>query len=440
MSRAGGIWKVRRDVSATDIIAADERLTWGRTIGFGMQHVIAMFGATVLIPIFMKFPPQTALFFSGIGTLLFLLVVKNQIPSYLGSSAAFVGPALAAQADGGYPVALGGIVVAGLLFFLIGLLVDRRGTGFIELLMPPIVTGSIVAVIGLNLAPIAAQQIGLLPGEGQNGESALLGFVTLVAILLISVVFKGFIGRLSIFLGVAIGYLFAVIIGAVEFTGVGDAAWLGLPEFQLPSFDGRAILLMIPAVLVLIAENTGHVKAVGTMTERDLDPLLGRAFMGDGLSTAIAGTFGGAGTTTYAENIGVMAATKVYSTAAYFVAGITAVLIGLVPKFSALITTIPSGVLGGASTALFGLIAILGARIWVEGRVDFRDPVNLFTASVAVIAGAGNYTLVAGDFEFSGIAIGSFGAIIIYQVLKAIRGHGGAVDAPRSTEERRIQP
>ncbi|CAN5747060.1 hypothetical protein BH18ACT15_BH18ACT15_05100 [soil metagenome] len=243
MSRAGGMWKVRRDVAATDIIAADERLTWGRTIGFGMQHVIAMFGATVLIPIFMKFPPQTALFFSGIGTILFLLVVKNQIPSYLGSSAAFVGPALAAQADGGYPVALGGIVVAGLLLFLIGLLVDRRGTGLIELLMPPIVTGSIVAVIGLNLAPIAAQQIGLLPGAGQDGESALLGFVTLAAILLISVVFKGFIGRLSIFLGVAVGYVFAVVVGAVEFAGVGDAAWLGLPDFQLPSFSGRAILL-----------------------------------------------------------------------------------------------------------------------------------------------------------------------------------------------------
>jgi uracil-xanthine permease len=349
--------------------------------------------------------------FSGIGTLVFLVVVRNRVPSYLGSSFAFIAPVIAAQAKGGIAVALGGIVAAGFALFLVGLLVDRFGSRLLETLMPPVVTGAIVALIGLNLAPVAKDSFTKEPR---------VALVTLAAILVIGIAVRGFLGRLSIFLGVLVGYLFAVTLGGVDMSPIGKAAWFGLPQFHLPSFDLRAILLIVPVVVVLIAENTGHVKAVAAMTGRNLDDSLGRAYMGDGLATMIAGFAGGSGTTTYAENIGVMAATRVYSTAAYLVAALTAVLLGLCPKFGALIGTIPAGVLGGATTLLYGMIAVLGARIWVEAKVDFRDPVNLITAAIAIIVGAANYTLRVGDYEFNGIALGSFGAILIYAALRQL--------------------
>jgi xanthine/uracil permease len=203
---------------------------------------------------------------------------------------------------------------------------------------------------------------------------------------------------------------------------VNEADWVGFPDFTTPAFNGRAIVLIVPAVLlVLLAENAGHVKAVGAMTETNLDPVIGRSFMGDGVATSVAGLFGGSGTTTYAENIGVMGLTRVYSTAAYVIAGLFALALGLLPKFGALIGTIPVGVLGGAVTVLFGMIAVLGGRIWEEGRVDFRDPVNLTTAAVGLIVGAADYTLNWGDYEFGGIALGTLAAIGIYQVLRRIR-------------------
>jgi uracil-xanthine permease len=389
----------------------EERLSWPRTIGVGLQHVVAMFGATVLVPLLTGFPPATTILFSGIGTLVFLLMVRNRVPSYLGSSFAFIAPVVAAQSQGGIPAALGGIAAAGLVFFLAGLLVERRGFRLIEALMPPVVTGAIVALIGLNLAPVARDNFAKQPG---------VAAITLAAILIISVAVRGFLGRLSIFLGVLIGYVCAVAAGQVDRSGVLQAAWFGLPPMQLPAFDARAIVLIVPVVIVLIAENTGHVKAVAAMTGRNLDASLGRAFMGDGLATMLAGLGGGSGTTTYAENIGVMAATRVYSTAAYAVAAVTAILLGLCPRFGALVATIPPGVLGGATTLLYGMIAVLGARIWIEARVDFRDPVNLLTAAIALIVGAANYTVRAGSFEFNGIALGSFGAIAVYHLLRRL--------------------
>jgi uracil-xanthine permease len=376
-----------------------------------------MFGATVLVPLLTGFPPATTILFSGIGTLLFLAVVRNRVPSYLGSSFAFIAPVVAAQAHGGIPAALGGIAAAGLALFGIGLLVERRGFHLIEALMPPVVTGAIVALIGLNLAPVARDNFAKQPG---------IAGVTLAAILFISVAVRGFLGRMSIFLGVLIGYVCATAIGQVDRSGVAQAAWFGLPPLQFPSFDVRAIVLIVPVVVVLIAENTGHVKAVAAMTGRNLDASLGRAFMGDGLATMLAGFGGGSGTTTYAENIGVMAATRVYSTAAYAVAAITAILLGLCPRFGALVATIPAGVLGGATTLLYGMIAVLGARIWIEARVDFRDPVNLVTAAIALIVGAANYTVRLGSFEFNGIALGSFGAIATYHLLRRLGRESGA--------------
>jgi uracil-xanthine permease len=395
----------------------EERLSWPRTVGIGLQHVVAMFGATVLVPLLTGFPPATTILFSGIGTLVFLALVRNKVPSYLGSSFAFIAPVVAAQARGGIPAALGGIVAAGLLFFLVGLLVERRGSQLIERLMPPVVTGAIVALIGLNLAPVARDNFVKQP--------AVAG-ITLAGILIIGVAVRGFLGRLSIFLGVLIGYACAAALGQVDASAVSDAAWFGLPPLHLPAFDARAIVLIAPVVVVLIAENAGHVKAVAAMTGRNLDGSLGRAFMGDGVATMLAGFGGGSGTTTYAENIGVMAATRVYSSAAYAVAAVAAIMLGLCPRFGALVGTIPPGVLGGATTILYGMIAVLGARIWIEARVDFRDPVNLMTAAVALIVGAANYTLRAGSLEFNGIALGSFGAIAAYHLLRRL----GRVSSP----------
>ncbi|MEA2270683.1 MAG: hypothetical protein QOC64_3293 [Solirubrobacteraceae bacterium] len=418
-------WKLHgdgRSVGARDVVRPDERLRMPAMLGLGAQHVLAMFGSTAVVPVLTGFPVSTTLLFSGIGTLLFCLITRNRVPSYTGSSFAFIAPVIAAKADGGIPAALGGIVVAGALLFLIGLLIDRTGYRVVEFLLPPVVTGAIVALIGLNLAPVAKDQF---------SEQAGVALFTLAAILLASVGLRGLAGQLSVFLGVVAGYAFAALLGNVDWTAVSEAPWFGWPELATPVFDLRAILLIVPAVLlVLLAENAGHVKAVGAMTERNLDPLIGRSLMADGAATTLAGTFGGSGTTTYAENIGVMGLTRVYSTLAYVIAGLLAIALALLPKFGAVISAIPIGVLGGAVTVLFGMIAVLGARIWIEARVDFRDPVNLSTAAVALIVGAGNFTLTWGDYEFSGIALGTLAAIGIYQVLRALQPRPGGPDEP----------
>jgi uracil-xanthine permease len=407
------VWKVHGDgrtVAPGAVVKPNERLGMPYMLGLGGQHILAMFGATALVPVLTGFPVTTTIFWSGVGTILFNLITRNRVPSYTGSSFAFIAPVLAAKAHGGVPAALGGIMVAGVVLFLVGLLVDRAGYRIIEFLLPPVVTGSIVALIGLNLAPVA---------KSQFTEQAGIALVTLVAILIIGVAVKNFLSRLSVFLGVVVGYVFAALLGKVNWDAVHDADWVGFPDFMTPTFNGKAIVLIVPAViLVLLAENAGHVKAVATMTEQDLDPSIGRSFMGDGAATTLSGLFGGSGTTTYAENIGVMGYTRIYSTLAYLIAGVVAILLGLLPKFGAIISAIPIGVLGGAVTVLFGMIAVLGARIWVEARVNFRDPVNLVTAAVALIVGTADYTLNWGDYSFAGIALGTLAAIVIYQVLR----------------------
>ncbi|MGA4688326.1 MULTISPECIES: uracil-xanthine permease family protein [Micromonospora] len=424
-----------RQVRPGDVVAPDERLSWPRTIGVGVQHVVAMFGATFTVPLITGFPPATTLLFSGLGTLLFLLITGNRLPSYLGSSFAFIAPVLAAKTDGGIGAALGGIVVAGVALAVVGVVVQVAGSRWIDALMPPVVTGAIVMLIGLNLAPVAWDGDG--SGTGVKAQP-LIAVVTLVAILLTTVLFRGFVARLSILIGVVVGWVLAALTGNLDqqaVSGLRQAAWIGFPEFHTPSFDARAVVLVIPVILVLIAENAGHVKAVAAMTGRNLDRDMGRALLGDGVATVLAGSGGGSGTTTYAENIGVMAATRVYSTAAYWVAGGTAILLGLCPKFGALILTVPAGVLGGATTALYGLIAILGARIWIESRVDFHDPINLFTAAVAVIIGAANYTLTAGDLSFNGIALGTAAALVIYHGMRLIARLRGTTPESRQSPE-----
>ncbi|MEX3610661.1 solute carrier family 23 protein [Rothia sp. LK2588] len=407
------------------MVAPSERLTWGRTIGIGAQHVVAMFGATFLVPLITGFPPATTLFFSGLGTIIFLLITAGRVPSYLGSSFAFIAPLAAASNQYGPGGALGGIVMAGLSLFGVGLIVQVAGTGWLTKLMPPLVTGAIVALIGFNLAPSAKDNFMKAP---------ITALVTLASIVLISVIFRGMIGRLSILLGVIVGYITAVIRGEVDFAAI-NQTWekeglIGLPHFQTPEFHWSLAGLFIPVILVLVAENIGHVKSVALMTGENLDSYSGRALMADGLATTVAGMGGGSGTTTYAENIGVMAATKVYSTAAYWVAAIFALLLSVFPVFGAAVATVPAGVLGGAATVLYGMIGMLGVRIWVENRVDFSNQVNLTAASVALIVGIADYTWDIGQLQFAGIALGTAATLVVYHLMAFLARKTGSAPEP----------
>ncbi len=417
-------WKQHGDgktVAADAIVLPEERLSWPKTIGFGAQHVVAMFGATFLVPLITGFPPTATLFFSGVGTLLFLLLTGNRLPSYLGSSFAFIAPILAATADGDIARASFGILAIGVLMAIVGLIVQKFGTGWINALMPPVVMGAIVALIGFNLAPVVKDN------WNATDKSGWVALITIVAVLLITVAFRGLIGRLSIVLGMVVGYIAAVAMGEVDFSGVADAAWIGLPDFHLPAnpFADPSLWgllpMFLPVVLVLVAENVGHVKSVGLMIDRNLDPLTGRALLADGLSTVLAGFGGGSGTTTYGENIGVMAATRVYSTAAYWVAGIVAILLGFSPKVGAIIFSVPSGVLAGVTVALYGLIGLIGVKIWIDHKVDFTKPINQFTAAIALVVGIADFGLTLGSESnpvvFNGIALGTLAAILVYHLM-----------------------
>ena len=403
-----------------EVVEPDERLTWGRTAGIGAQHVVAMFGATFLVPILTGFDPSTTLFFTAMSTALFLLINKNVLPSYLGSSFGFIAPITAVTtANKGLAVASFGIMVTGLLLALIGLLVHFAGSKWIDIVMPPVVNGAIVAIIGFNLAPSVWNNFQLAP------DTAL---VTLVAVLVISVLFKGLIGRLNILLGVIVGYIYACFRGQVDFSAVNEAAWIGLPKFHLPQVDFSILPMFIPVVLVLIAENVGHVKSVAQMTGRDYDDKMGTALFADGLGTAIAGFGGGSGTTTYGENIGVMASTKVYSTAAYWFASGFALLLSLCPKFGAIINTIPAGVLGGVTTLLYGMIGMMGVRIWVDNHVNFDKSLNVMTAAIVMIIGIADFTFAIQGVQFNGIAIGTIAVLVAYHGLKAIGKATGTIE------------
>jgi len=397
-----------RTVAPSAIVAPEERLSWPLTIGIGAQHVVAMFGATFLVPLLTGFPPSTTLLFSGIGTLLFLVITRNKVPSYLGSSFAFIAPITASTQADSMGAALGGVMITGILLALLGLLVARVGTGWISTLMPPVVMGSIVALIGFNLAPTAYDNF---------EQSPLTATITLFAVVLCTALFKGMLGRVSVLLGVLIGYAVAVARGEVDFTAVREVAWIGLPEFHHPEFNFALVPMFLPVVLVLLAENVGHVTSVGLMTGRNLDHMVGRTLASDGIATALSAGFGGSPTTTYGENIGVMSATRVYSTAAYWVAGITAILLSMSPKIGAAIFTIPPGVLGGVTFVLYGLIGIVGVRMWVDGRVDFSRPKNQFTAGVALVVGIANVTWTFDGITLTGIALGTLAALVIYHLM-----------------------
>ena len=417
-------WRLHGDgrhLGPGEVVLPGERLSWPRTIGIGAQHVVAMFGATFLVPLMTGLPPATTLFFSAIGTALFLVITAGRVPSYLGSSFAFIAPITAASQSHDMATALGGVVMAGLTLAALGVAVQAAGDRWLRALMPPMVTGAIVALIGLNLAPAAKDNVVVSP---------VTATATLVVILLVSVATKGMLSRLAILVGVVAGYAVAGLRGELDFTKMQEADWIGLPELTAPSFDLAVAGLFVPVVLVLVAENVGHVRSVAAMTGEDLDPVMGRALIADGLATTLAGSGGGSGTTTYAENIGVMAATRVYSTAAYWVAAVVALLLSLSPKFGELVATVPEGVLGGAGTALYGMIGLLGVKIWVENRVDFGNPINLMTGAVALVIGIADFTWTVGDLTFAGIALGSAVALVGFHLMRGINSLTGAVPDP----------
>ncbi|CAI1556748.1 pyrimidine utilization transport protein G [Serratia proteamaculans] len=418
-------WRMKQGSLDGAIVAPDERLPLAQTLVMGLQHAVAMFGATVLMPLLMGFDANLAILMSGIGTLLFFLVVGGRVPSYLGSSAAFVGLVITLtgySGQGANPniaLALGGIIACGLVYLLIGFVVMSVGTRWIERLMPPVVTGAVVMAIGLNLAPIAVHSV-----SASNFDSW-MAVVTILCIGSVAVFTRGLMQRLLILVGLIAAYLIYVVatnglgLGKpVDYSALSQAAWFGLPQFTAPVFNLHAMLLIAPVAIILVAENLGHVKAVAGMTGRDLDPYIGRAFVGDGLATMLSGSVGGTGVTTYAENIGVMAVTKIYSTLVFVAAALVAIVLGFSPKFGALIHTIPGPVLGGASVVVFGLIAVAGARIWVQNKVDLGDNGNLIMVAVTLVLGAGDFALTIGNFTMGGIGTATFGAIILNALLR----------------------
>ena len=408
----------------SSILYPEDRLPFGKSAVTGFQHVIAMFGGTILCPLLMGFDPNIAILCSGLSTFLFFLVVKGRIPSYLGSSFSFIAVVIAATGYSGsgpnpnIATALGGIIATGLVYAGIGLLVLATGTRWIEKLMPPALTGAIVAVIGLNLAPVAVQDMGKSPFE------ILLGLATVALVATASIYLPAFLARLPILIGGGCAYLLYFLLcnvggfGApIDFTGVAAAPWMGIPHFVAPVFSVSASLLIAPVAIILVAENLGHVRSIGIMMGRNLDPWLGRAFLGDGLATIFSALVGGTGVTTYAENMGVMAITRNFSSRTFLFAAFFAVCFGLSPKFGALIQTIPQPIMGGLSLVVFGLIASAAGRIWVENKVDFTDPRILITVGVAVMIAAGNLSLSIGDFVLSGIGLATLATLVLYHGL-----------------------
>ncbi|MEU5188366.1 solute carrier family 23 protein [Streptomyces klenkii] len=415
------------------VVRPDERLSWPRTAGLGAQHVVAMFGASFVAPVLMGLDPNLAIMMSGVATILFLLATRGRVPSYLGCSLSFVGVAAIIRAQGGGSAAVtGAIFVVGVALLLSGLVVQKFGARIIHAAMPPVVTGAVVMLIGFNLAPVTARTY-----WPQDQWTALL---TMLFTGLAVVCLRGFWSRVAIFLGLLFGYavswLFDRLFGKIhsvnggaeavdhwrlDLSGVSKADWIGLPALHAPSFGWSAALVALPVVIALIAENAGHVKAVGEMTGDRLDDQLGTAISADGFATMLSTAVGGPANTTYSENIGVMAATRVYSTAAYWAAACFALLFGVCPKFGAVVAAIPGGVLGGITVILYGMIGLLGAQIWVHNKVDLRNPLNLVPVAAGVIIGIGGVSLkISSNFELSGIALGTIVVLSGYHVLRAL--------------------
>lgn len=404
------------------IIQVEEKLPLLQTIPLSLQHLVAMFGATVLVPILFQINPATVLLFNGIGTLFYLWICKGKVPAYLGSSFALISPVFAVMSVyGDYEAALGGFIVMGAVFCLIALLVEKIGTKWIDVIFPPAAMGAIVAVIGLELAGVAAGMAGLT-ADVADTKIITVSLFTLAVTVLGSVIFRGFFAIIPILIGVISGYILSYFMGLVDFQGVHDAAWFALPTFYTPRFEIGAILTILPAVLVIVAEHLGHLIVTGNIVDRDLmkDPGLSRSMFGNGLSTMVSGFFGSTPNTTYGENIGVLAISKVYSTWVIGGAALLAISLSCVGKLAAIIQAMPTPVLGGVSLLLYGVIGTSGIRVLVESKVDYNKAQNLMLTSIVLIIGISGAKINLGNVELKGMALATIVGILMSLLFKAL--------------------
>lgn len=403
------------------VIQVEERLPFLETLPLSFQHLFAMFGASVLVPILFKIDPATVLLLNGIGTLLYIVITKNKIPAFLGSSFAFLSPVFAVLAQYDYQTALGGFVVSGLIFMAVATIIKYAGIKWIDVVFPPAAMGAIVAIIGLELAPVAAKMAGLVldsnnPQLYMDPKVLTVSIATLLVVVIGSVVFRGFLSVIPILIGVLFGYALAFFTGLVSFDAIAAAPWFAIPTIYTPKFNPIAILTIIPAALVVIAEHIGHLVVTSNIVGRDLtkDPGLHRSLMGDGISTTLSGLLGSVPTTTYGENIGVMAITKVYSVWVIGGAAVLSIGMAFLGKVSAAITTIPSPVMGGISLLLFGVIAASGIRMLVEAKVDYSKPRNLVLTSTVLIVGlSGAHIQLGSAVSLSGMGLATVVAIVL---------------------------
>jgi len=398
------------------------------TIPLSLQHLFAMFGSTVLVPILFHVNPATVLLFNGIGTLFYLILCKGKIPAYLGSSFAFLSPVFLVLSEYSYEAALGGFIVVGMVFCAVSLIVHAIGTSWIDVIFPPASMGAIVAVIGLELMPTAANMAGLT-GENTDATVIFVSIATLAVTIFASMAFRGFLSIIPILIGVVAGYIIAFAAGIVDLSHVESAPWLAIPTIYTPEFDLRAILIILPASIVVIVEHIGHLIVTGNIVGRNLakDPGLDRSLLGNGVSTIFSGLFGSTPNTTYGENIGVLAITKVYSTWVIGGAAIFAILLSCLGKLAALIQSIPTPVMGGVSMLLFGVIAASGIRILVEAKVDYNNPMNLLLTSIVMGVGVSTASLTIGTVTLRGMSLATVIAIILsvsFRIILALRRQG----------------
>jgi uracil permease len=403
------------------IIGIREKLPLMESIPLSLQHLTAMFGATILVPILLKVDPAIALFMNGVGTLIYAWVTKGGIPAYLGSSFAFISPVLLIMSTlGGFSHAQTGFILFGLFFILVSLIVYKWGIRWIDVVMPPAVMGAVVAIIGLELAPVAASQSGLTGGADVDPNVILVSLFTLSVGILGSVLFKGFMQVIPILIAVVAGYLLALSLGMVNTQVIADAPWFSLPKFQAPVYDSKAMLIIAPACLVVLAEHISHLIVTGKITNEDLmtKPGLHRSLLGDGISNVLSGAVGSPPNTTYGENIGVMAITKVYSVWVIRGAALFAIGFSLIGKISAAISTIPEPVMGGITMLLYGVIAVQGLRIFVEQKVDFSKNSNMVLGAVTFVVGVSGAQIMLGSVPLKGMAfsaiVGVFLSLLFY--------------------------
>ena len=424
---------------ARRIIQVEDKLPWMQALPLSLQHLFAMFGATVLVPFLFKVDPATSLLMNGVGTLVYLVVARGKIPAYLGSSFAFIAPVFAIMADpslGGYAAAQGGFIVFGLFFIAVSQLVKRVGTGWIEVVFPPAAMGAIVMVIGLELAPVATNMAGLTGNQvaelGIPVHTAItVSLGTLAVTVLGSVLFRGFWAVIPVLMGVLAGYGLSLVFGIVDLTAVQRAQWFAAPSLYLPTFEIQAIVVMMPAFLVILAEHIGHLVVTGNIVGRDLlkDPGLDRSLLGDGLSNVLSGLVGATPNTTYGENIGVMAITRVYSVWVIGGAALIAIGVSFLGTLAALIRSIPVPVMGGISLLLFGVIAATGLRMLVEKRVDYTQSRNLILTALVLVLGLSGTAVKLGAIELKGMALATVAAITVSLLFYLLDRLGLSADA-----------